>query len=64
MAEEKNPEYRSVGEVGGLFSVFAALITSARKGVSKLRLGRLGKGSVLDRTSDEEPEVLVTCCKS
>jgi hypothetical protein len=64
MAEEKKPEYRSVGEVGGLFSLFDALITSARKGVSRLKLGRLGKGSVLDRISDEDPEVLVTCCRS
>jgi hypothetical protein len=65
MAEEQKPEYRSVGEVGRLLSLlFEALITSARKGVSKLKLGRLGKGSVLDRMSDEDPEVFVTCCSS
>jgi hypothetical protein len=45
IADEKNPEYRSVGEVGALLECEELLITSSRKGVSRLSLGRLGKGS-------------------
>jgi len=60
MAEEKKPEYRSAGEGGWLEE---ELITSARKGVSRLSLGRLGNGSV-ERLFRPEFGELSACWRS